>query len=224
MRQCQRCFVLNKQDAVRCVKCGTLLGDPAPRPAGMRLRSEPPLRRSLPPRSATAVVLPSASRGTVSKSLMYAIGLLLLFPVPLLLSLEWDGADARPGPVVEDRQLPPQDVRQQQIVEASALLQHQLDTLESVLRNKSGQQSAESREAALAEWQNEMERIKATYRIWGVVDVQHPDPMAEDAVRNAYLYLHSLKHLAANDPHWETNAEYHRIRNDFTTSLATAVR
>ena len=224
MRQCQRCFVLNRQDAVRCVKCGTVLGNPAVSPAAMRLCSDPPLRRSLPPRRNTPVVLPSASRGTVSKSLMYAIGLLLLFPVPLLLNLEWDGADARPGPVVEERPLPPQDVRRQQIVEASALLQGQLDILEAVLRNEPGSLDGGSQEAALAQWQKEMERIKATYRIWGVVDVQHPDPTAEDALRNAYLYLHSLKHLAASDPRWETNPEYHRIRNDFTRSLATAVR
>ncbi len=220
MRQCQQCFVLNNPDAVHCVRCGAVLRDPAPRRASMRLRAQPLVPRSLPP--VAPPMLPRASRGTVSKSLMYAIGLLLLFPVPLLVSLEWDGADARPDPVVEERPLPPRDLRRQQIVAAAALLQKQLSTLEALLRDDSSDIAA--RKAAFDEWQKEMERIKASYRIWGVVDVQHPDPAAEDALRNAYLYLHSLKHLAVNDRHWDTNPEYQRIRNDFTTSIATAVR
>ncbi len=166
---------------------------------------------------------PDASRGLVSRTLMYAIGLVLLFPVPLLLSVEWDGANARPERAEERRPNAPLQRRHQRILEAAARLQQQLARLEGLLAGGRFTERRD-RDAALSEWQDEMERIKAEYRIWGVVDVQHPDATAEDALRNALLYLHSLKHLAMNDPNWQTSAEFSRLRGDFESSLATAVR
>ena len=220
MRQCQRCFVLNKQDAVECVRCGALLLPPWQAPP--RLRVATPVPPTVSRESPRPVAVPLASRGTVSKSLMYAIGLLLLLPVLLLVSQDWDGANAGPGAAVSEPHIPPRDVRRQQITAAAALLRQQLDSLEALLRN--GPPGGEPMEAAMRGWQGEMERIKATYRIWGVVDIQHPDPTAEDALRNAYLYLYSLKHLGATDPHWETGAEYRRVREAFLASLDRAVR
>ncbi len=224
MRHCQECFVLNRDDASHCTRCGAVLHDQPVRRAGGERRM--PSRPEGPPRNVFPVPVPASSessRGHVSRTLMYVLGLVLLVPVPLLLSFEWEGAGAEPAATVESKAPSLREARRQRILEAAAQLRHQHQVL---VRLAGGEPPVDpgAEPTTMAEWQSAVERIKAEYRIWGVVDVQHPDATAEDALRNALLYLHSMKHVVTTDPNWRLNPEYVRLVQEFESSLDTAVR
>jgi len=143
--------------------------------------------------------------------------------IPLFFSLEWNGAEAQQTKVVVQKASLPFDVRRSEVVKAAEELQSQLVSLDDFVAVRSGL-SRHDQAVRMEAWQRKSEEIKAQYRIWGVVDAQHPDAVAEDALRNALLYLHSLKHLVMDDPAPEQNAEYQKIRASFEESLALAAR
>lgn len=222
MRHCNNCFALNPEQSEHCRKCGLPIVE-----SGLEARSEPgnlmTLSEDSRPAEAVCSELQGGSRGQVSRSLMYLLGIVLLALVPLLLTLEWRGAEAQPQQTLPSKDERYLDIRKSDVHNAAKELRRQLDTLEYFLESHAAM-SPEQQEATLAQWQRSVEDIKARYRIWGVVDVQHPDAVVEDALRNAVLYLHSLKHVALNDPGGRLSPEYQRLRGNFLENLATAVR
>lgn len=163
-----------------------------------------------------------SSGGRPSRTAMLLTGLVLL-PCAFLFSLSW-GGPLEPPAIASPQSLPQvsqDEVRRAEIQEASTALRQKLDELEHHLARRSTLSEAE-RGAWSTRWQDDLQNIKDRYHIWGTVDANHPDARAEDALRNALLYLYSLKHMATRDRSGVGSQDYRKVRDSVISSLSAA--
>jgi hypothetical protein len=227
MQHCQHCFALNPRHAERCRACQAEIGGPEAavttdvaeviyvQPVTTRLEvvARPRAQhrgRALPPQPPR-----------VSGATKYLVAIAALLIAPILVSSSWSEEGERPALMSNatgDQNLA---LRRAELREATAALSEQLSQLDQHLEKRWSMGDRE-REQWIGRWHDGLQSIKDRFHVWGTVDAHHPDARAEDALRNALLYLYSLEHVAMKDRQAATGPEYRRLRDSFEQSLVAA--
>ena len=213
MIHCVRCHTRSGGDAVFCAACGAALQEDAP---GRMVEDH------ASPAAVRTVSLSIAGSGEAPagrpRPLFYVIGSALVLFGLFVFGL--DGTLDRPlvaSAMVDARS---SEARYTEIRAAADVLERLLVKLEQHLDQRAAMDPS-TRAQWLAAWEAELQAAKGHYQLWGNLDATRSDARAEDAIRNALLYLVSLERLAARDDAGRT-AEYEELRSSFASSLATA--
>jgi len=217
MKHCQACFSLIRDSVRRCPACQTDLDTQEPiaaehdfyawmgdaehrtdspevayylEPPELEPPAPPPLPQEVPPPASP--LAPAAL--TVRRMMMVAI-LISVSVISLVILVDRHRqAEASISP---QAQLVQQHAERQEEL-AKAI--HQLDRLYRDMKRvqqSQGMDAAERRTWA-KDWRDRVQRVKDQYRLYGEINYTRVNAQAEDALRNATLYLSSLEASAVS--------------------------